>query len=99
MLYSTFDLSFFWVSAPLLLKLFPQKMKRWLVATSSPLPLHLFPSAFDGKYPSLTFSKDIPGLGITNSGLLSFGKAAPLQEHGAKDRCREAAAEVATLLY
>lgn len=84
MLCSTFDLSFFWVSAPLLLKLFPQKMKRWLVATSSPLPLHLFPSASDGKYPPLAFFKDIPGLGITNSGLLSFGKAAPLQEHGQK---------------
>lgn len=43
------------------------------MATSSPLPLRLFPSAFDGEYTPLAFSKDIPGLGIMNSGLLSLG--------------------------
>lgn len=78
-----------------------KKMKSWLVATSSPVPLHLFPSAFDGKYTPLAFSKVIPGLGIMNSGLLSLGKEIyfsrllPSRNTGQKT---EAAAEVTMLL-
>lgn len=73
MLFSTFDCSFFWVSAPSHLKLCPQKNEELVggnkFSTASP-PFYF---CFDVKYTPLAFSKDIPGPDIMNSGLLSLG--------------------------